>query len=123
VSPKLLDRGARLERNALAAVAAHPGLARFLTELGPEHFDADLNRRMRAHLLGEAPADETLTSYLAELHARADEEAIDETTGEQILLRLHERRLERQLAEAGDDRLLDLQQALAKIRTAIREFA
>jgi DNA primase len=123
ISPKLLDAGSRLERSALAGVAAHEKLARFLAELGPEVFDVELHRRMRAHLLGELPADDELKGFTAELHARAEAESIDEETAEQMLLRLRERQLQRELSGADDDRLLDLQQALAKIRTAIREFA
>jgi DNA primase len=124
ISAKLLDFGTRLERNALAGVATHPPLVRFLAELGPEHFDSDLHRRTRAHLLSEAPAnDDDITRYIAELHAWADSEAINEVTGRQLLLRLRERQLQRDVSEAEDERLLDLQQALAKVRTAIREFA
>ncbi len=123
LSPRVLDAGARLERNALAAVAAHASLARFLEKLSADHFDAPLNRRMHAHLLGEVAADEALTAYLAELHACAEMESIDELTGEQLLLRLRERRLRRELADADDTRMLDLQQALAEVRTAIRAFA
>jgi DNA primase len=123
ISPRLLDVGQRLERTALAGVAANPGLSRILAELGPEHFDSELHRRARAHLLGEEPADGELTALLAELYAQADEEAIEEQTAEQLLLRLRERRLQRELAEADEGRLVDLQQALLQIRTAIREFA
>ena len=123
VSPRLLDAGSRLERNALAGVAAHPKLTRFLEELGPEHFDDELHRRARAHLLGEEGADGELTPLLAELYALADTEEITEETAEQLLLRLRERRLQRQLNEAKPDHLLELQQRLAEVRTAIREFA
>ena len=123
ISPKLLDAGTRLERSALAGVAAHPELARLLAELGPEHFDRDEHRHMRAHLLGDVPPDDALSRLTAELHARAEAESIDKETAEQLLLRVRERRLQRELAEADDERLLDLQQALAQIRTAIRAFA
>jgi len=123
ISPRLLDAGQRLERAALAGVAGNPELGRVLGELGPEHFDDALNRRARAHLLGEEPADGELTSLLAELYAQAEEEGIGPQTAEQLLLRLRERRLQRELADAADDRLVDLQQALLQIRTAIREFA
>jgi DNA primase len=123
VSPRLLDAGSRLERSALAAVAAHPGLITYLTELDEGHFDDAQHRRARAHLLGDEPADGDLTPLLAELYALADQESLTEETGKQMLLRLRERRLQRELSEAGDDRIVDLQQALLKVRTAIREFA
>lgn len=123
ISPKLLDAGSRLERSALAGVAAHEKLVRFLAELGSDVFDVELHRRMRAHLLGELAADDELKAFTAELHARAAAESIDEETAEQMLLRLRERQLQRELSGADDEHLLDLQQALAKIRTAIREFA
>jgi hypothetical protein len=123
VSPRLLDAGVRLERAALAGVAAHPGLGKFLAELGPEHFDDPLHRRVCAHLLGGETADGDLTPLLAELYAMADAESITEQTAEQLLLRLRERGLQRELSDAGDDRIVDLQQALLKVRTAIREFA
>ena len=123
VSPRLLDQGQKLERTALAGVAAHPDLMPFLAELGPEHFDDELHRRARAHLLGEEVADGGLTPLLAELYALAEEQSISEETGKQVLLRLRERQLQRELAEADDAHLVDLQQALLRVRTAIREFA
>lgn len=126
VSARMLDAGSRLERAALAGVAAHPELGKLLAELGPEHFDDPLHRRACGHLLGQEPADGDLTPLLAELYALADEESITEQTAEQLLLRLRERKLQRELStlpEADEGRLVDLQQALLKIRTAIREFA
>lgn len=123
VSPRLLGAGARLERGALAGVAAHPELVRLLEQIGPEHFDDPLHRRARAHLLGEEPADGELTPLLAELYALAGQDEITVETTEQMLLRLRERRLQRELAEADEGRMVDLQQALLKIRTRIREFA
>ncbi len=74
-------------------------------------------------LVGVEEADDELTRLLAALDARAAAEGIDEQTGEQLLLRLRERGLQRELAEAGGDRLPDLQQALARVRDRIREFA
>jgi DNA primase len=123
ISPRLLEAGQRLERGALAGVAAYPKLNRYLAELSPEHFELELHRRARAHLLGEEAADGELTPLVDELYAFAAMENIDERTAEQMLLRLRERRLQRELAEAADDRIVDLQQALLKVRTAIREFA
>ena len=123
VSPRLLEASDRLELSALAGVRAHPKLARIVAELGPTHFDDPLNRRAVAVLVGVEEADDELTRLLAALDARAASEGIDELTGEQLLLRLRERGLQRELAEAGNDRLPDLQQALARVRDRIREFA
>ena len=123
VSPKLVDAGRRLERSALAGVAAHPSLKPLLLELGPDHFDEELHRRARAHVLDEEPADGELTPLLAELYALGDEEDITVETAEQLLLRLRERRLQRELAEADEERLVELQQALLKVRNEIRAFA
>ena len=47
ISPRLLDAGQRLERSALAGVAAHESLLPDLEVLGPEHFDDELHRRAR----------------------------------------------------------------------------
>jgi DNA primase len=123
VSPRLLDAGARLERSALAGVADHESLLPDLELLGPEHFDDELHRRARAYLLGQEPADGDLTALLAELYALRDEEEITLDTASQLLLRLRERKLDRELAEADGERLVELQQALAKLRDEIRAFA
>ena len=122
VSPRLLDAGTRLELSALAGVAAHPELTRILAELGPEHFDNELHRRVRAHLLGEAPADGELTPLLAELYALAEQDSLGVPTAKQLLLGLRERQLERELAAAANGRVLQLQQALQRIRAEIREL-
>jgi DNA primase len=123
VSEKLLELGDRLERDALAGCVAHPGLQRILAELDEQHFDSELHRRARAHLLAPGEADDELIALIAELDARADREGIDEETAEQCLLRLRERRLQRALASAEDGRLAELQQALARVREAFRRFA
>ena len=123
ISPRLLGAGDRLERSALAGVAAHPKLNRFLEEVGPEHFDSELHKRARAHILGQEAADGELTSLLAEIYALSETDEINEETAEQMLLRLRERRLQRQLSDAESDHFLELQQRLAEVRTAIREFA
>jgi DNA primase len=122
VSPRLLAAAERLERSALAGVRAHPALARILAELGPEHFSVERHQRA-APVLAAGADDEELTPFFAELDAVAADEAIDEQTAEQLLLRLRERRLQEQVAGAEDDRLVDLQQALARVRERIREFA
>jgi uncharacterized protein YxjI len=74
-------------------------------------------------LLGQEPADGELTALLAELYALRDEEEITLETASQLLLRLRERGLQRELADADGERLVELQQELAKLRDEIRAFA
>lgn len=123
LSPRLLDAGLRLERSALAGVAAHDELTRYLAELGPEHFADALHRRARAHLLGEEPADGELTALLAELYARADEDEITLPTAKQLLLRLHERRLQEELRNAPPERRQPLAMKVAELREEIESLA
>jgi DNA primase catalytic core len=120
VSPKLLEAGDRLERDALAGVVAHADLVPLLAELTPEHFDLELHRRVREHLLSRGPTDDELIGLLAELDARADSEAIDEDTSKELLLRLRERGIRRELAGCEDPgRIKELQTALTKLREAV----
>ena len=122
LSPKMLEKGERLERNALAACVAHPALVKLLAELSPDHFDSELHRRYRAHLVGGG-ADEELVALLAELDARAEREGLDERTGKELLLNLRERKLRRELAGADLERVRDLQTQLARVKEAILELA
>ncbi len=123
ISPRLLDAGQRLERSALAGVAAHESLLPELERLGPEQFDDELHRRARAYLLGQEAADGELTALLAELYALGDEQELTLETASQLLLRLQERGVQRELAAADGERLVELQQELAKLRDEIRAFA
>jgi DNA primase len=123
LSPRLIDAGEKLERSALAGVRAHPPLRRVLAELAPEHLDSEINRRLREALIGEIATDEELVPLVAELDALAEADGIDEETAKQLLLRLRERTLRRELESADDAHVRDLQHRLAEIRTAIREFA
>jgi DNA primase len=116
VSPRLLDAGARLERNALAGVAAHRSLLAVLEELTPEHFDSEEHKALREELISGAKLD-------PELDARASVEGIDERTAKELLLRLRERRIRRELGDADPARTLELQAALASIRAAAEELA
>jgi DNA primase len=120
-APRLLDAGGRLERDALAACLAHSSLVRGLAELSSEHFDAEDNRRFRAALVA-GKDDPELTALRAELDARAAQEAIDERTGQELLLRLRERKLKRDLAGADLVRTTELQAHLAKVRQALAEL-
>jgi DNA primase len=123
VSTRLLDAGERLERNALAGVAAHRSLVPVLAELGPQHFDSDPHRRLRALLIGEGPEEADLVGFLAELDARAAADGIDERTAEELLLRLRERGIRRELADADPERTLKLQAALAKLRAEMEQLS
>jgi DNA primase len=124
MSPRLLEAAERLERDALAGIAAHPELRTMLESLSPEHFDSTLHRRARSHLLeqGESP-DEELVPLLAELDARASAGGIDEDTARELLLRLRERQLRRELAGADFERTKELQEQLAKIRATAANLA
>jgi DNA primase len=121
-SPRLIDAGERLEREALAGCIAHPELVRLLAEMSPDHFDSDENRRLRQHLVDESEPDSELVPLIAELDARAAAEAIDEATGTELLLRLRERHLRREIADADPERTKELQEALEKVRAAVGEL-
>jgi DNA primase len=118
VSPKLLNAGERLERDALAGVATHPELRELLAELSPQHFDNELHRRAQQHILEPGDADRDLVQLLAELDARADAEGIDAPTTKELLLNLRERALRRELQTADLERTRELQEALERLRSA-----
>jgi DNA primase len=123
---RLLDAGAKLEREALAASIAYPAVRQFLSELAPEHFDDPLNRRYRAALLaGSVHLDAELAALHAELDARAASDGLDALTGKELLLRLRERKLRRDVEATGGDlvRATELQVQLAKVRQAIADLA
>jgi DNA primase len=121
---KLLDAGVRLEREALAAVVAHPDLVDALAELGEEHFDLDEHRRMRGSLVARTQPDPDLVALLAELDATAANEGITRRAGTEMLLRLRERKLRRDLQGESDlARATELQAHLAKVRQALTELA
>jgi DNA primase len=121
-SRRMLEAGERLERDVLAACFAFPSLRGALETLSPEHFDGEENRRLRTALLTR-DADEETAPALAELDAVAATEAIDETTAKELLLRLRERHLRRQLSSADLEHAADLQRKLLEIREAVAELA
>ena len=123
LSPKLLEKGERLERNALAACIAHPGLVKLLAELAPEHLDSELHRRFRAHLVEGGELESDLLALRAELDARGAREGLDERTGKELLLNLRERRLRRELAHAEFEQMKELQTQLERVKDAILELA
>jgi DNA primase len=119
--PRLLVAGDRLERDVLAACVAHPSLVRGLAELSADHFDSEVNRRFRDALV-TGRDDPELTALRAELDARAAQDGIDQRTGQELLLRLRERTLKRELAGADLARTTELQAHLAKVRQALAEL-
>ena len=123
LSPKLLERDERLERNALAACVLEPGLVKLLAELSADHFDSELHRRFRICLVEGGEEDELLVALRAELDARASREGLDERTGKELLLNLRERRLRRELAGAEFGRMKELQAQLARVKEAVSELA
>ncbi|MBD0290773.1 MAG: DNA primase [Thermoleophilia bacterium] len=118
LSRKVLDAGERLERDALAGVVAHRRLLPVLAEISPEHFQVEAHRRLRSALVGGEQPGPELTALVAELDARAAAEGIDETTARELLLRLRERHLRREVAGADGERLRELQTELARVREA-----
>jgi DNA primase len=121
-SRRVLEAGERLERDVLAAAYVFPSLKPALEQLPPEHFDSDHNRLLRDALLSDEP-DPELTPAIAELDAVAATEAIDETTAKELILRLRERHLRRQLSSADLEDTAELQQKLLEIRSAVEQLA
>ena len=112
---RVLDAGTRLERNALAGALAHEDLRPLLGQLTPEHFYDPLHRSIREHILDGAPLEPDGIVLLAELDARAEAEGIDAATGEELLWRLRERELRRELQGADVTRTRELQEMLRKL--------
>jgi hypothetical protein len=121
LSRRILEAGERLERDSLAGVVAHPSLVPILAEISIDHFDDELHQALRAQLVEPGEASVETTALLAELDARAAAEGIDEETARQLLLRLRERRLRRELAHAEPERIEELQEQLVKVRAAAGE--
>jgi DNA primase len=119
VSPRLLDAGQRLERAALAGVAANEALRPDLADIPPELIDEELHRRARAYLLGQESADGELTSLLAELYAMGETDSITEETARQLLLRLRVRGIRRELASSEGERTRELQEELMRLQVEI----
>jgi hypothetical protein len=121
-TPRILEAGLQRERDLLASVVRNPSLLDELAALTPEHFDDPVHRRFREVLVSGAPEDEELLALRAELGARADRDEIDERTGKELMLRLHERRLRRELQSADLVRATELQARLTKVHSALAEL-
>ena len=122
--PRVLEAGLQRERDLLAAVVRNPSLVPELAALTPDHFADAVHRRFREALISGGEEDEELVALRAELGARAERDAIDERTGRELLLRVHEQKLRRELKQGGADlvRATALQAQLAKVRTALAEL-
>ena len=112
---RALDASAKLERNALAGVLAYPELKPVLAEITDDHFYSPIHRNVRGHIVDATPLDAEASALLAELDAWASVEGIDEGTAAELLIRLRERELRRQLKVADPARKKELQETLAHL--------
>jgi hypothetical protein len=96
-----------------------------LAAMPAEQFDSDRHRRLRAHLVNGGEPDADLIPLIAELDARAATEHITEETTKELLLRLTERGLRRELSQTNGDlaRTKELQEKLERVREAIARLA
>ena len=79
---------------------------------------------MRASLIARRPSDPDLVPLLAELDATASTEGITKQTGTEMLLRLREKKLRRDLQGETDlARATELQAHIAKVRQALTELS
>jgi DNA primase len=122
-APRVVDAGTRLERNALAGVLAHTVLRPLLAELTPEHFYDPVHRAIRAHIVDGTPLDTGEIALVAELDARAVAEGIDVATGEELLWRLRERELRRELQTADSTRTKELQEMLQRLLERVQALS
>jgi hypothetical protein len=122
-APRVVDAGARLERHALAGALAHERLRPLLEELTPEHFYDPLHREVREHIVTGAPLGGEALALLAELDARAETEGIDAATGEELLWRLRERELRRELQTAAPGRSKELQESLQRLLERVQALS
>ena len=118
-APRVIDAGTRLERNALAGALAHADLRPLLAELTAAHFYDPLHREIREHILRGTSLEGDALALLAELDARAEAEGIDPATGEELLWRLRERELRRELQTADLSRTKELQELLQRLHERV----
>ena len=123
VTRRVLDASTKLERNALAGAFAHEHLRPLLGRLPEEHFYDPVHRQVRAHIVDGAPLEGEALALLAELDALAEAEGIDEATAEELLWRLRERQLRRELQHADVERTKELQEALTRVLERVAGLA
>jgi len=74
-----------------------------------------VHRAIRTHIVDGTPLDSDAIGLLAELDARAVAEGIDAATGEELIWRLRERQLRRELQSSDPTRTKELQEALQRL--------
>jgi DNA primase len=119
-SPRVVEAGRRLERNALAAVAVAPELVPLLAELSPDHFAVEAHRRLRSHLVDGARLDGEDVALLAELDAVGRRDELGEPQGTELLLRLRERKLRSDMPAATPQQQREMAHQLERIRERIQ---
>jgi hypothetical protein len=77
---------------------------------------------MRARLVQPNGEDPELVAFQAELDALAAADGIDERAGRELLLRLRERYLRKQIAAADLERTKELQAARERVHAALAEL-
>jgi DNA primase len=122
LSPKIVERGERLERDALAACLTHPALVALLAEISPEHFYSSTHQRFR-DVLVHGGIDDDLLPLKAQLDAVAASEGLDERVGRQLLLRLRERHLKKEAASVDPRLKQEVADQLLRVRAAIEELS
>ena len=120
VSPRLLQRDASLELDAIAGVVAHVELLPALAELGPRHFHDEDARRLVEALLAGTPLP---TDVLADLTGRVELHGLTKLVAEQLLLRLRERELKREVASAEPSRRQELGQLIEKLQEQVERLS
>ena len=122
-SPRVVEAGRRLERNALAAVAVTPQLVPLLTELSPDHFAVEAHRRLRSHLVEDGPLDADDVGLLAELDAVGRRDELGVQQGQEYLLRLRERKLRAEMTTVSPQQQREIAHQLERIRERIQELS
>jgi hypothetical protein len=82
-----------------------------------------MHRVLRAHIVDGMPLDAEGVGLLAELDARAVAEGIDDATGEELIWRLRERELRRELQHSDPSRTKELQESLQRLLERVAMLA
>jgi DNA primase len=122
-SPRLLDADWRLERDALAGVAAYPELVEALREFGPGKFHDPTHQLIARALAGESVGGDELAAVRPEFDARVDSDGITELVARQLLLRLKEKDVRREFAAADAKERTVLYERLQRILETLEDLS